>query len=260
MDLATILGIVAGFGLVIGAILIGEGVMFFVSIQSAMIVFGGTFGATLINFPLKDVLSVMKVLAKVFSHTEISYKGTIEKLVALAEKARREGILAIEMELESIDDDFLRSGIQYAVDGTEPEYIRAIMESELNSLDERHRLGQSIFLAMGTYAPALGMIGTLIGLIQMLSGLDDPTKIGSGMATALVTTLYGALMANLFFLPIAGKLANKSSEETLQKELVLEGILSIQSGDNPRFVREKLLTFLPPAARKEMAQQQQQTA
>ncbi|HHE46180.1 MAG TPA: motility protein A, partial [Bacteroidetes bacterium] len=172
---------------------------------------------------------------------------------------RREGILAIEMELETVDDDFLKSGIQYAVDGTEPEYIRAIMESELQSLDERHKLGQSIFLAMGTYAPALGMIGTLIGLIQMLSGLDDPSKIGEGMATALVTTLYGAMIANLFFLPVAGKLSNRSKEETLQKELILEGILSIQSGDNPRFVREKLLTFLPPAARAEIALQKQAT-
>ena len=259
MDLATIIGIIAGFGLVIVAIATGEGTSFFLSIQSVEIVFGGTLGATLINFPMKDLFSVMKVMSKVFTQAKISYSGTINKLVALAEKARREGILAIEMELETVDDDFLKSGIQYAVDGTEPEYIRAIMESELQSLDERHKLGQSIFLAMGTYAPALGMIGTLIGLIQMLSGLDDPSKIGEGMATALVTTLYGAMIANLFFLPVAGKLSNRSKEETLQKELILEGILSIQSGDNPRFVREKLLTFLPPAARAEIALQKQAT-
>ena len=249
MDLATIIGIVVGFGLVLGSIAMGEGALFFVSINSMMIVFGGTAGATLINFPLRDVLSVMKVITKVFTTTAISYTDTIERLVLLSETARREGILAIERELESIDDDFLKGGIQYAVDGTEPEYIRAIMESELSNIEERHKLGQSIFLAMGTYAPALGMIGTLIGLIQMLSGLDDPTRIGIGMATALVTTLYGALLANLFFLPVAGKLGNRSKEEALQKELVLEGILSIQSGDNPRFVREKLLTFLSPAAR-----------
>ncbi len=259
MDLATIIGIISGFGLVIVAILTGQGAMFFVSVPSVMIVFGGTLGATLINFPLKDLLSVLKVMSKVFTQAEISYAGTINKLVSLAEKARREGILAIEVELDTVDDDFLKSGIQYAVDGTEPEYIRAIMESELQSLDERHKLGQSIFLAMGTYAPALGMIGTLIGLIQMLSGLDDPSQIGEGMATALVTTLYGALAANLLLLPIAGKLGNRSKEEALQKELILEGILSIQSGDNPRFVREKLLTFLSPAERAEIAAQKQET-
>jgi chemotaxis protein MotA len=257
MDLATIIGIIAGFGLVIASVFMGKGATIFFDIPSIMIVGGGVAGSTLINFPLKDVLSVMKVASKVFSFTKISYTGTIDKLVALAEKARREGILAIEMELESIDDDFLKGGIQYAVDGTEPEYIRAIMESELNSLEERHKLGQSIFLAMAVYAPAFGMIGTLIGLIQMLSSMQDPSSIGAGMATALVTTFYGAVLAYLLFIPIAGKLSNRSKAEMLQKELVLEGILSIQSGDNPRFVREKLLTFLPPAERKEMMQQKQ---
>lgn len=249
MDLTTIIGIAAGLLLVVGAIVISPGSAFFVSIGAAMIVFGGTLGSTLINFPAKDVLSVFKVLQKVFTQTQLSYQETIERLVHLAEKARREGILAIEREIETLNDDFLRNGIQYAVDGTEPDTIRAIMESELQSLKDRHRLGQSIFIAMGTYAPAFGMIGTLIGLIQMLQSLDDPTKIGIGMATALVTTFYGALVANLFFLPMAGKLDNRSREEMLQKELVLEGILAIQSGDNPRIVRERLLTFLSPTYR-----------
>ncbi len=256
MDVATILGIIAGFGLVVLAIATQEGAMWFLSITSLMIVFGGTLGATLINFPMKDLLTVLKVMTKVFTSTNISYTETIDRLVTLAERARREGILAIERELETVDDEFLRSGIQYAVDGTEPEYIRAIMESELNNIEERHKLGQSIFIAMGTYAPAFGMIGTLIGLIQMLSQLDDPTKIGAGMATALVTTFYGALVANLFFLPMAGKLSNRSKEEALQKELILEGILSIQSGDNPRFVREKLMTFLSPANRAETVKEE----
>lgn len=249
MDLATIIGIVAGFGLVILSIATNAGASFFVSVSSVMIVFGGTLGSTLINFPLRDVLMVFKVTSKIFLTKEISYSGTIDQLVSLAERARREGILAIERELENVDDEFMRTGIQYAVDGTEPDYIRAIMESELSSLEDRHKQGQGIFLAMGTYAPAFGMIGTLIGLIQMLQSLDDPTKIGVGMATALVTTFYGAVAANLFLLPAAGKLANRSHEELLQKELILEGILSIQSGDNPRFVREKLLTFLSPANR-----------
>ncbi len=252
MDITTIIGIFAGLLLVIGTIAVGEGAAFFFSLSSVFIVFGGTLGATLINFPMADVLSVFRVLRKVFRITDVSYADTIDRLVRLAERARREGILAIEREVDSIDDTFLRNGIQYAVDGSEPDTIRAIMESELQSIQERHRLGQSIFIAMGTYAPAFGMIGTLIGLIQMLQSLDDPTKIGIGMATALVTTFYGAVAANLFFLPMAGKLSNRSKEENLQKELVLEGILSIQSGDNPRIVREKLLTFLPPVSRKKL--------
>ncbi len=255
MDLTTIVGIFAGLALVVGAIATGEGAIFFISVRSLMIVGGGTLGATLINFPMKDVLSVISVLRKAFFAVEISYTQTIEQLVRLAEKARREGILAIERDLDTIDDNFLRSGIQYAVDGTEPEYIRAIMESELSSLEERHRLGQSIFIAMGTYAPAFGMIGTLIGLIQMLQALEDPTKIGAGMATALVTTFYGVVLANLFFLPVAGKLGNRSKEEMLQKELILEGILAVQSGDNPRIVKEKLLTFLAPAGRREVSRE-----
>jgi chemotaxis protein MotA len=249
MDLATIIGIFAGAALVVGAIMAKPGSAFFVDPTSMMIVVGGTIGATLIHFPLRDVLSVFKVVQKVFSAHVLSNEETIENLVGLAEKARREGILAIEREIDGIDDEFLRSGIQYAVDGTEPETIHTIMETELANLYDRHQLGQGLFLAMATYAPAFGMIGTLIGLIQMLQALDDPTKIGAGMATALVTTFYGALLANLFLLPMAGKLQNRSKEEMLQKELVLEGILSIQSGDNPRLVRERLMTFLSPNSR-----------
>ena len=172
-------------------------------------------------------------------------------MVELAEQARREGILAIERHIDNIDDDFMKSGIQLAVDGSEPEVMRNIMENELNNLQNRHKLGQAIFTAMGMYAPAFGMIGTLIGLIKMLRTLDDPTQIGAGMAVALVTTFYGAVFANLIFLPIAGKLRTRSEKEVLERELIIEGILAIQSGDNPRIIRGKLLTFLAPSARKQ---------
>ncbi len=249
MDLATLIGIFSGLSLVIGAIMSKPGSAFFFDPASFFIVAGGTMGATLINYPLRDVLSVFSIVKKVFSTVQISYTETIESVVSLAEKARREGILAIEREMDTIDDDFLKSGIQHAVDGTEPETIRAIMETELSNLADRHLLGMGIFIALSTYAPAFGMIGTLIGLIQMLQGLDDPSQIGAGMATALVTTFYGAISANLFFLPMAGKLNKRSKEEMLQKELVVEGILAIQSGDNPRLVRERLLTYLEPAKR-----------
>lgn len=254
MNVTTIVGIVAGLGLTIGAIFAAGGGLVFISIPSVLIVVGGTIGATLINFDLKDVLSVLKVTKKVFSGKVASYNQTVEILVDLAEKARREGILAIERELDVIEDDYLKHGIQYAVDGTEPETIKIIMETELDNLRDRHMLGQNIYITLGTFAPAFGMVGTLIGLIAMLQSLEDPTKIGLGMATALVTTLYGAVLANLFFLPMAGKLNNKSNEEFLQKQLVVEGILAIQSGDNPRLVRERLLTFLSPAIRDELAE------
>jgi len=256
MDLTTILGVIAGLALVFGAIVSGEGGLFFLNLPAAMIVLGGVMSATLINFRMKDLLSVFKVLRKVFTSSEVSSAATITNLVTLAERARRDGILSLETELENLDDDFLRRGIQYAVDGAEPEVIRSILESELISLEERHKLGQSIFVAMAFFAPAFGMIGTLIGLIQMLRTLDEPSKIGYGMATALITTFYGALLAYLFFQPVAGKLGNRSKEERLHKELVLEGVLAIQSGDNPRIVREKLLTFIAPHNRESFSRRQ----
>jgi chemotaxis protein MotA len=247
MDIATLIGIVACFLLLTVAILTGSGVAFFFNLPSALIVFGGAIGATLVNFPLKDVMAVMNVAKNAFLEKTSSTKETIDILVDIAEKARREGILAIERELDNLEDEFIRLGIQYAVDGTEPETIRDILESELASMEERHKQGKKIFDALGTYAPAFGMIGTLIGLIQMLAALDDPSSIGAGMATALVTTLYGAFAANVVFIPIAGKLEYKSRKEAIKKELVIEGILSIQSGDNPRIVADKLKTFLSPA-------------
>jgi len=257
MDTATIIGIASGVVLVFGAIALRPGALFFIDLSSMMIVFGGTIGSTLINFPAKDVLSVFKVLKKVFTSHKATYDETISHLVRLAEKARREGILAIERDLDEIKDDFMRRGIQYAVDGTEPEHIRAILESELVSEEERHKLGQGIFQAMATYAPAFGLIGTVIGLIQMLQSMNNPDMIGKGMATALVTTFYGAMMAYAIFLPIAGKLYTRSGEERHQKELILEGILAIQSGDNPRIVREKLLTFVSKSKRIELESERQ---
>ncbi|MBM3329498.1 MAG: motility protein A [Calditrichaeota bacterium] len=248
-DLTTLFGILAGVGLVVGAIAAGEGGLFFLNWPSVMIVFGGTLGATLINYRFSDLLSVFKVLRKAFTGATVNYHATIELLVHLAEKARREGLLSLEREIDLIPDGFTRGGLQFAVDGADPETIRSILEAELAGLEERHKLGQSIFLSMAGFAPAFGMIGTLIGLIQMLQSLDNPAQLGFGMATALITTFYGAMAAYLFFLPLAGKLANRSREELLAKELVLEGIFAIQNGDNPRIVREKLMTYIAPKSR-----------
>ena len=249
MDLATIIGVIAGMSAIVISIMLGGTLDAFIDIPSVFIVIGGTIAATLINYPLHDVMSVLKVVKNAFLHKVLSPSEAIQNLVHFAEIARREGILSLESESESIDDQFMKKGVQLAVDGTAPELIRSIMETELSYLEDRHKLGQGIFEAMGTFSPAFGMIGTLIGLINMLKTLDDPTQIGAGMAIALITTFYGAVLSNLLFLPIAGKLKTRSERESMLKEIIIEGIMSIQSGDNPRVVEEKLKAFLAPKQR-----------
>ena len=249
MDLATIIGLVAGIGFVIFGILQGGSLLLFWNIPSVLIVGGGTIGATLINYPLTEILGVVKVVRNAFLHKEESPHGIIQTLVGFAETARREGILSLEQQAQSLEDEFLKTGISLAVDGTEPEYIKDIMTTELDYISERHRVGAGIFDAMGLYAPAFGMIGTLIGLINMLASMEDPSTIGPSMAVALITTLYGAAMANLVFLPIAGKLKHRSASEMLLKQLCIEGIMAIQSGDNPRIVEGKLKAFISPSQR-----------
>jgi chemotaxis protein MotA len=244
MDLLTIIGLFTGAGLIIWAIIIGGSALMFISAQSAMIVLGGTLAATLINYSLTQLKNLPNLFKVVFQDKEMDSGDTIDLLVDFAEKARREGLLALEQDATDLDDDFLQKGIQLVVDGTDPELVRNILETKLTFLEERHREGQGIFKTMGEFAPAFGMIGTLIGLIQMLSTLQDPSGIGQGMAVALITTLYGTMLANLFFLPMAGKLKISSQEEVLMKEVMIEGILSIQAGENPRIVREKLEAFL----------------
>jgi len=249
MDITTIIGLVAGFGLVISAILMGGSPGIFWNMPSVLITVGGMFAATLLNFPLRDVVTVLGSVRNAFLHKERSPEELIEKLVNFATIARREGILALEAHASETDDEFLRKSIPLAIDGTAPELIKDILSTELAFMEDRHAMGQSILIAMGTYAPAFGMIGTLIGLIQMLATLDDPSKIGAGMAVAMITTLYGSLVANAFCLPAAGKLKVRTSNELLAKELIIEGILSIQSGDNPRIVEQKLKAFVSPAVR-----------
>ena len=252
MDFATIVGVIAGISAIVISIYFGGTIDAFIDVPSMFIVFGGTIAATLINFPLSDVISVLGVVKNAFLYKASVPHEVINRLVSYAEMARREGILALENETGTLSDTFMSKGVQLAVDGTSPDLIRSIMSTELSYIEERHRLGQGIFEAMGTYSPAFGMIGTLIGLINMLKTLDDPSTIGSGMAIALVTTFYGATMANLILLPIAGKLRNRTERESLLKEITIEGIMSIQSGDNPRVVEEKLKAFLAPKLRSEV--------
>lgn len=249
MDLATLVGLIAGMGLLIWAIMMEGDIMLFWSLSSIMIVFGGTIAAIMVNFSMSQVISVIPLLKVAFSLKSNNSVNIIETLVDFAESSRREGLLALEEKAQSLDEPFLQKGIQLVVDGTDADLVRSILEIELAFLEERHRTGQKIFEQMGALSPAFGMIGTLIGLIAMLGDLNDPDQIGMGMAVALITTLYGAVASNLVFLPIAGKLQNKSDEEILIKQVMIEGILSIQAGENPRIVEEKLKSFLSPAER-----------
>ncbi|MBO8127205.1 MAG: motility protein A [Firmicutes bacterium] len=249
MDISTIIGIVAGLGLVLYGISDGGNLASFINIPSLAIVLGGTFGALMVQYPLDMVLKLPKITKHAFRTKSWSPSELITLMVGLAQKARREGLLALEEEAANIDDEFLQKGIQLVVDGTDPELVRNILEVELNFLEERHKVGQNMYLMLGATAPGFGMIGTLIGLIIMLGQLDKPETVGPAMAVALITTLYGSILANLFFNPLGGKLALRSAEEILMKEVIIEGILSIQAGENPRIVEEKLKAFLAPANR-----------
>jgi len=246
MDIATILGIVSAFGLVLSAILMGGGLNLFINIPSLLIVVGGTLGTTMINYPLKDVLSVVKVVKNVFFSKAASTSDIIKQFGDFSNKARREGILALEGEINNVQEEFLQKGIQLSIDGLEPGSIREIMETETSYIQDRHKLGAEIFTTMGTYAPALGMVGTLIGLVQMLQTMSDPSSIGPAMAVALLTTFYGAVMANIICLPMSGKLRTRSTEEVLIKEMMIEGVICLSNGENPRIVEQKLAAFLAP--------------
>ncbi len=249
MDIATIVGLISGILLLTLSIVLGGGAGIFVNIPAVIIVFGGTLAATLINFPLSDVLSVFNTFKNALIHKSSSSEQLIRKLVEFATVARREGILALEGHSGDSEDEFLQKSVQLAIDGTAPELIKDILTTEIAFMEDRHAMGQSIMNAMATFAPAFGMIGTLIGLVKMLATLDDPSAIGGGMAVALLTTLYGAVLANLILLPASGKLKVRTAMELLQKEIIIEGILSIQSGDNPRVVEQKLKAFVSPAVR-----------
>jgi len=250
MDLATIIGTILAFSLVIMAIIMGGTLDAFINLPSLLIVVGGTIGATAINYPLKDILKVIKVVKNaIFCKDSVNFSELISNFLKMADKARREGILSLEGFIKDSHDEFLKYGLRLCVDGVEPQSIKQILEKDIKSSSERHELGVNIFLSMGSYAPAFGMIGTLIGLVQMLAKLDDPSNIGPAMAVALITTFYGALLANAVFLPIAGKLKTKSEEEIFVKKIMLEGIMGISNGDNPMILEQKLNTFLPSKER-----------
>ncbi len=258
MDISTIIGIFSGIILIVLAIIDQGSLLTFWSVSSLLVVVGGVISATLIHFSLEQVLGVLKILKNAFKQDPSEAYLVISKIVKMAERARREGLLSLDNELvdENVDP-FLAKGVQLVVDGTDPEMVRSILETDLDMLEERHKIGASIFTSMGASAPAFGMLGTLIGLILMLKDINDPGKLGPGMALALITTFYGALLANLVCLPIAGKLRLRSKQEVLIKQIIIEGVLSIQAGENPRIVTEKLKSYLYPK-QKVMFEEQRQ--
>ncbi|MDR3277607.1 MAG: motility protein A [Oscillospiraceae bacterium] len=245
MEITTILGLALGFAFIIITILIpGAKVSDYLDPASAFIVFGGVLASTIVSYPLEKLKGLVKVAANAFQAKKVDLTKIIETIVELANVQRREGILALEETVNNMDDPFLKKGLMLIIDGSDPELVQSIMELELSFIKERHSSGQGILLQMSSFSPAFGMIGTLIGLINMLGNLSDMDSLGPNMAVALVTTFYGVILANLVFTPLAKKLKIISDNEILGKELELEGLLSIQGGENPRIIREKLNSFL----------------
>jgi len=262
MDLATLVGIGLALGAVFGSMIMEGGNPAALIAPPAMIlVILGTLGATMTGYTMKDATGIAKVFLKaIMPGPPPDTTETIGQMVAFADKARRDGLLALEDEAKSIEDPFLKRGIQMAIDGTDPEVVRDVLETEVAAIKERHKVGASFFANMGAFAPTLGIIGTVLGLVHMLENLSDPSSMGPLIAGAFVATLWGVMTANLIYLPISNKLKRSSAEEVAFKELVLEGVLAIQAGANPRAVGEKLKSFLPPKEREDLDEGERKSA
>ncbi|UOQ86318.1 flagellar motor protein MotP [Gracilibacillus salinarum] len=246
-DILTPIGITIGFIMIMFGIVSSGGVggfAGFIQGSSVLIVIGGLVAALLVNFNIDQIKTTKHVIQEVFKRNQHQLTDLIELFERLSERARREGLLALENELEEVEDPYIRKGVLLAIDGIEPEVITDIMNAEIDAMEDRHYRGRLIIEKAGEYAPAWGMVGTLIGLILMLQNLEDPTTLGPSMAVALLTTFYGSVLANLVFMPMAGKLETKTSEEIFMKQVIIEGVIGVQSGQNPRILKEKLSAFL----------------
>lgn len=250
MDLSTLIGLLASFG-ALGASVVMEGgsLRGLVSMPAMVIVFGGTLGATLVSIPLKDFLRLPGLLKLAFFPQSFSHVDTAKDIVRLAGLARRKGLLHLEAEAAELKDPFLTKGLALVIDGTDADMIRETMETEIMAMETRHKAGAKIFALMGGLAPTMGVIGTVMGLVNMLANVNDPSTMGPAIATAFLATLYGVASANLLFLPISSKLAIRSEEETHQCEILLEGLMSLQAGHSPMMVEERLKSFLKPTDR-----------
>jgi len=247
MDLATAIGVLAAIGMLVWGLWSGTGgaVQIYWNTPSVILVIGGSLFVVLVTQALDRFLTLFSVLKLSLFPPRRTIVQTIEQIIHLGELARREGVLSLENALGEVEDEFLANGIRLVIDGTAAGEIEQILDAELEAMEQRHSQGRGILETFGKYAPALGMIGTLIGLVAMLSAMEDPSQIGEGMAVALLTTMYGAIMANVLFLPLADKLNFRHEEEMLLRTVMLKGILSLQAGDNPRVTQAKLSVFLP---------------
>jgi chemotaxis protein MotA len=253
MDLATPLGIFLGCGFILAAITMHGSLKDFVDVPGAMVAFGGSTSALFIMFPIKKVMGTFGVVKNVFMNSLPNPRDVIKRIGELAGFMRREGLLALEKQIPDIKDPFMVRGLEMVVDGTPRDKLETVLQTELQFIQERHATGKKIFDFLGASLPAFGMVGTLIGLIQMLGALDDPSKIGAGMAVAMVTTFYGAFVANMFYLPMAGKLETRSKEETLIREMTIQGLLALVDGESPKVIETRLLAFLSPKSRLQSA-------
>ncbi|SRR5579884_857648 len=250
MDIGSILGLIMGFAFVAAAIMMHGSLTDFVDVPGAMVAFGGSTSAILIAFPMHKVLSIFGIVKHVFLNKVPDPREEIKRFCEYAALARRDGLLGLEKQLQSVKDPFLKRGLEMVIDNTPHDKLEEVLHIELHGLEERHALGKKIFDQLGAMLPAFGMVGTLIGLIQMLHELDDPSKIGAGMAVAMVTTFYGAFVANMVYLPLANKLEARSKEEVKVRELMIHGLVALLEGEGPRAVEAKLNAFLAPKARK----------
>jgi chemotaxis protein MotA len=251
MDIATLIGLAGGLGMTAMAILTSGGSLFtYFDIPSVFMTIIGSYLVLFVQFRMSDMLGVFSIIGLTMRIPAFGEQAIITKLMAFSDKARREGLLALEEELEDLDDEFMKKGLRLVVDGTDGEIIRALMDTELNQMQSRHAAKISIIDAWSKIAPGMGMLGTVTGLIAMLKNLADKSTIGPNMAVALITTFYGAIMSNVVLIPMVGKLKDQDALETKVKEMMIEGVLSIQAGDNPRILGLKLLSFLTPADRK----------
>ena len=244
MDIASIIGVIFGIGCVAGCILLGSSLLLFWNLPSVVIVFGGCIASCMIAYPLADFLGMFKAFMKVFMFKIDPPEDLIKNLVEISNKARKGGLLSIEGDIKNTSDPYLASALQMTVDGVKTSDIAAIMQKKMDVTAKEHKAGYSILASMGSYAPAFGMVGTLVGLVQMLANLDDPSTIGPKMAVAMITTFYGALLANLFFIPMSDKLKLRSEEEITNMTLLYEGIVSIREGEHPRLMEDKLNVYL----------------
>jgi chemotaxis protein MotA len=252
MDIATVVGLVLGFTIVMVVMILdgGNPIELFANPSAILLTLGGAIAATAYAMPLEAIVKLPKYFQKAFFTKKVHLYSIIETLASMADKARREGLLALEEESKKIPDPFLRQGIMLVVDGTDPSQVRAILESEIKNMEERHEVGINFFSQAGGFAPTFGIIGTVMGLIGVLKELDNPGKLAKSIAAAFLATLWGLLTANLIWMPIAAKLAFRSKEEVAYRKMLMEGVLSLQAGENPRIIKEKLSSFLPPNERK----------